>query len=450
MDLAKCFTAAVEPDGLLLDLNHRVANSKIVFVASRLRPYTGLEPASRGPAHASHALPSEMRSRSASVSLELAGRSSGERKQVSEPAPILPSSGAERRSTRVAHAVPIRIHWTDRRAKPQVEETATMSISCHGFRYFSKQRPQKDSHVTFQLTAKTEKQPANSTIYSGRFAWVRTSRRLDGLYLIGVELAIPCNIWGLEEVPEDWLDYSPRREKQPHGFPAEIERALRSARTQSHYQLLNVKENTPAAEVKRQFHQLALRFHPDRHMNHPEWAPQLAELMESLTAAYKTLSDDALRKEYDEFLARGSGAQAHDSGGMAQGHLDKAEQCMAEKNFAGCILWLHRAIECEPDSSSHRAMLGRCLSMIPEYRREAVEQFQRAITLDPRNLTAHLHYGQLLEELKAPSRARSHYLRVLELDGTHREARERLSRLGIGTPHSASKRSLLRRLTGRR
>ena len=348
------------------------------------------------------------------------------------------------------HALPIRVRWTDRRGKTQVEETATISISCHGFQCFSKQRPPKDSRLTFQLIPSTEKNPSGSSFYSGRVTWVRASKRLDGLHLVGVSMEVPLNIWGIEDAPEDWIGHSSRREEDPLSFPAEVEQTLRSARTRTHYELLNVKPDAPFLHVKRQFHQLALRFHPDRHMDHPEWAPQLAELMESLTAAYKTLSDDASRKEYDELLARGLGAAESDSGRMAQGHLDNAQRCMAEKNFAGCILWLHRAIECEPDSSNHRAMLGRCLSMIPEYRREAVEQFQRAITLNPANLTAHLHYGELLEALKAPSRARSHYLRVLELDATHREAHERLSRLGVGTPRNTSKRSLLRRLTGRR
>ena len=338
----------------------------------------------------------------------------------------------------------------DRPAKPKIEIAETISISCHGFLYLSKERPPKDSRLTFQLIRNEEENPAASSVYPARVAWVRTSKRLSGMYLVGVELAVPRNIWGLEQAPEDWIAPPPRPTEDPLGFPAEVERALDCARRETFYRLLNVTRDAPIAEVKRQYHQLALRFHPDHHMDHPEWVPQLAQLMESLTAAYKTLSDDASRKEYDVLLARGPGARETDSSDLAQSHLEKAQQCMAEKNFAGCILWLRRAIECEPDSSSHRALLGRCLSMIPEYRREAVEQFQRAITLDSRNLIAHLHYGELLETLKAPTRARSHYLRVLELDATHREARERLSHLGIGAPLRASKRSLLGRLTGRR
>jgi tetratricopeptide (TPR) repeat protein len=95
-------------------------------------------------------------------------------------------------------------------------------------------------------------------------------------------------------------------------------------------------------------------------------------------------------------------------------------------------------------------MLGRCLSFMPEYHREAVEQFEMAIKLAPRDISAHLHYGKLLEKLRAPWKARFHYARALELNPHNREAGDRLSRLGVGMPRSASKISLLGRLTRRR
>jgi tetratricopeptide (TPR) repeat protein len=94
-------------------------------------------------------------------------------------------------------------------------------------------------------------------------------------------------------------------------------------------------------------------------------------------------------------------------------------------------------------------MLGQCLSAIPEYRREAIEQFEKAIQLDPRNLNAHFYYANLLERMKLPGRAKGHYQRVLELDMNHREAREALIRLNVLSPRRASRNSLLSRLTGR-
>src|ERR1700724_1929034 len=39
------------------------------------------------------------------------------------------------------------------------------------------------------------------------------------------------------------------------------------------------------------------------------------------------------------------------------------------KKISGGILWLHRVVEIEPNSSSHRTVLPRCLSRISESRR---------------------------------------------------------------------------------
>ncbi len=365
-----------------------------------------------------------------------------------EQIPPISASGAKRRSTRIAHSVPLLVSWVDGRAKTIAEETATVSVNCHGFQYFSRRRPRKNAPVTVQLIANnTEDKSAAPPAHVGRVAWVRKSRRLDGLYLVGVEFEIPLNVWDVEEVPADWAAFSPPAEEDPVFFLAEVDRILLSAHTATYYQLLGVESDSPRAELKRHFYQLARRFHPDRHMDRPEWTPRLVTLMESLTAAYKTLSDDKAKIEYDALLAQGFKEEPLDDRKPAQVYLDRAQECMAENNFAGCILWLHRAIESEPDSSSHRAMLGRCLSAIPEYRREAVEQFEKAIELDPGNLIAHLQYGELLEHLKLPGRARSHYLRVLEYDANHWEARQRLNQLGSNTPRAFSGPSLLGRLT---
>lgn len=367
-----------------------------------------------------------------------------------EPNPPISTSGAKRRSTRIAQTVPLIVTWEDSDSRAIAEETATVSINCHGFQYFSRERPQRNSPITFQIIVKGKDKSAAATNYPGRVAWTRRSRRLDGLYLVGIEFGIPMNIWDVDEAPEDWAAFSVPTGEEPASFLAEVDRILHSARTANHYELLEVESSAPRSEVKRHFYQLARRFHPDHHMDHPEWTPRLLALMDALSTAYKILSDDKTRKEYDSLLTRETEQARSESPEVSRCYLARAQECMAEKNFAACMLWLHRAIENEPNSSSHRTMLGRCLSAIPEYRREAIDQFEMAIELDPHNLTAHLYYAELLEQLKLPGRARAHYLRVLELDPNHREARQRLSRLDATAPRASSRPSLLGRLTGRR
>jgi tetratricopeptide (TPR) repeat protein len=369
---------------------------------------------------------------------------------MSEQIPPISTSGAKRRSTRIARTLPLLVSGINRNEVCFAERIETVSINCHGFHYFSGQCVPKNSTIYAQLILNNKDNPTTSPTYRGRVVWIRKSSRLRGMYLVGVEFEDPRNIWNVEASPEDWITFSPLRKEDPTAFLAEVDRILHSLAIATHYQLLGVEPETPHSEIKRHFYQLAQKFHPDHHMNHPEWTPRLLSLMDSLATAYRTLSDAELKKKYDSHLAHSIEEVQENPEKIAQDYLDKALACMAEKNFSGCILWLHRAIEYEPNRSSHRTMLGRCLSSIPEYHREAVEQFEMAIELDPRNITAHLHYGRLLEQLRAPWKARFHYARALELNPHNREAGDRLNRLGAGMPRSASKISLLGRLTRRR
>ena len=99
------------------------------------------------------------------------------------------------------------------------------------------------------------------------------SRRLDGLYLVGVELGVSLNIWDVEEIPEEWAAFSRGAPEDPVPFLAEVDRTRQFAKTATFYQLLGVESTTSHADLKRHFYRLAGRFHPDHHMDHPEWTP---------------------------------------------------------------------------------------------------------------------------------------------------------------------------------
>jgi tetratricopeptide (TPR) repeat protein len=271
------------------------------------------------------------------------------------------------------------------------------------------------------------------------------------MYQVGVEFDTPQNVWHIGEAPEDWSSFSSDEttKDDPVSLETEVERLLRFAHAGKLHLLLGVRPDAPAAEVKRQFYHLASRFHPDHHMDHPEWTPRLLVLMDSLTMAYKTLSSDKSKRQNDS----GNQEERQETQGLqasARECLERSRECLAVKNYIGSILWLRRAIEVDPRSSTYRTMLGHSLAAVPEYRHEAVEQFEKAIELDPSHIAAHFEYAKMLERMKLPGRARRYYVRVLELDMDHREARERLNRIDSATPRPASRSSLLGRLTGRR
>lgn len=66
------------------------------------------------------------------------------------------------------------------------------------------------------------------------------------------------------------------------------------------YKILEVSQEATADEIKKSFRKLAKKYHPDTDVNDKTLGPKFQKINE----AYSILSDDKLRKEYDEKLAK--------------------------------------------------------------------------------------------------------------------------------------------------
>jgi len=75
----------------------------------------------------------------------------------------------------------------------------------------------------------------------------------------------------------------------------------------SHYELLGVAPTASTAEIKRAFRAQIARYHPDKveHLGN-EFRDMAADRATELTEAYRVLSDDAHRAQYDRTLAGGA------------------------------------------------------------------------------------------------------------------------------------------------
>jgi DnaJ-class molecular chaperone len=66
----------------------------------------------------------------------------------------------------------------------------------------------------------------------------------------------------------------------------------------SHYAMLGLDRHATEAEVKRAFHQLSRKWHPDKN---PEAKERADAIFKVIKEAYETLQDPAKRKRYDLF-----------------------------------------------------------------------------------------------------------------------------------------------------
>jgi curved DNA-binding protein CbpA len=354
-----------------------------------------------------------------------------------------------RRSTRVAQAVMMSITGIDGNGEAFTEETGTLELGSQGCKYFSKHSLPKDSWLTVEITGEAS-EPAPKRLRA-RVVWSRKSRNLPGLFQVGVEFETPGNVWGIADPPADWPQLKRSGKSGTAAFQYEMNELLGLIETGTHYQLLQVSSDSSPAQIRQSYYALARKYHPDRHMGHPERTGSLHKIMDVITLAYRTLTDDAARRKYDRQLAA-SGAftlsrQQSQAQKTAEECVAEARQCIHAQNLGGSILWLRKAVEMEPNSTKYLALLARSLSAVPSFRREAAEHLQKAIEMDPLNTAFQLQLGELYEEMKLPWRARPCYAKVLSIDAENSKALERLAALdGTAAKKKATKRGWVERV----
>jgi tetratricopeptide (TPR) repeat protein len=207
----------------------------------------------------------------------------------------------------------------------------------------------------------------------------------------------------------------------------ELDEKLKLSREGTHYQLLGVPSESPAAQIKQSFYAVARKFHPDHHMAKSGCIEPLKELMGAVTLAYKTLSDQKKRAAYDAQLAASSIYNLRRIQTAPQKSVDDcflhATQCLRAENFVGSIVWLRKCVELAPDDSKYHALLARSLATIPQYRDEAIEHYKRATEIDPWNVRVLIQFAELYEDLQLPLNARALYSKVLKIDPLNAKAR---------------------------
>ena len=233
-------------------------------------------------------------------------------------------------------------------------------------------------------------------------------------------------------------------------FEEEIRALLTVAGKATYYELLGVTATSPPELVKDNFHRMARKFHPDRHMGHSEWLDLLQDLMGRLTIAYKTLIDVEKRAAYDKHIAAAGaftlGQEKTESEETVDECLTRAKQALRAHNFAGSILWLRKCVEIAPNVAKHHAMLARSLAAFSQYRQDAVRHFSLAIEFDPWNTSTYFQFGELYEAMGLPWRAVPLYRRILEIDPEHTKAIERLAALESDSAKPKSEKSFISRL----
>ncbi|MGA8872078.1 MAG: hypothetical protein WA434_03165 [Candidatus Acidiferrales bacterium] len=206
-----------------------------------------------------------------------------------------PSGSEKRRSSRVPAAIPITVSGVDALGEAFREITSTLSVSCNGCKYKSKNYVQRDSLVTIEITHQNPR--LSPRVVRGRAKWVQRPRNLREQYEIGLEFVVSGNVWGIASPPPDWFPH-PDDEVPPHEAVAEAAQELAAEIAAAEGTDSETLREAAAIEAKRYippvaFEEIdisgAIGFTPEESELDPAPADLNARLQETIATSLKTM-----------------------------------------------------------------------------------------------------------------------------------------------------------------
>jgi curved DNA-binding protein CbpA len=235
----------------------------------------------------------------------------------------------------------------------------------------------------------------------------------------------------------------------------------------NYYQMLDIGRAANDPDVKRAYHSLAKRFHPDRFRKavDDELYARIESAFAQIAQAYETLKSKQSRAVYDSKLLtlekRGEASSAHNQGSAKIAKNDNATtpkqsdtvapppqksnsestsydaeerfkqglSALQSGNHTLAISCLGEAARLIPSQPRYRAYYGRALASQERMQRSAEAELKTAISLDANNSSYRVMLAELYIEIGLLRRAQGELERVLSIDPRNETARNLLGKL---------------------
>lgn len=204
----------------------------------------------------------------------------------------------------------------------------------------------------------------------------------------------------------------------------------------SYYDLLGVKTNAPAADIRAAYTAAAKKFHPDAFGSDAgaDVESVARAVAAALNDAYTTLSDAEKRGKYDQGLKVGHVVVDEQSASRALGAKTKYEMSVVHlrrHDYAKARETLKMAMEMHPQSGLYKGAYGWTFFADPTQERaeavlKAAKLLEEALALSPKEAALHYYLGCVLKERGDTDEAAQSFKRALALEPKHKDAASEL------------------------
>jgi curved DNA-binding protein CbpA len=192
------------------------------------------------------------------------------------------------------------------------------------------------------------------------------------------------------------------------------------------YEILGIAKTATAGEVRQAYLRLVRERHPDRFPDAAQ-KQQAQEFFKHLTEAFNTLSNDKARQQYDAEQAQPKVTAPEEIAAQA---YDRGLKMIEARDFHEAVTLLRTAVQNAPNVGRYHAALARALSQNPHWIREAFEELDQAVKLEPRNPGFHFEMAKILAQQGLKLRARRSAETALQLAPGHAAIQQLVNELG--------------------
>ncbi len=234
---------------------------------------------------------------------------------------------------------------------------------------------------------------------------------------------------------------SPAKAARPAGPVEEVLERFAALAGQNLYQVLGIPPAAPESEIRHAYYSLAKRLHPDKFAEE-ETKHRAEKLFAAITEAYATLSKPESRQEYDQVLqpAAAKTGPETSSTDLARQNFLHGKAHLERSEMSRALSFFEHAVEQDPSREEYRRYLAITQSRNPRLRREAEQNFIKAIELNPTCAENYALLGLLYRKLGQIARGDELLQKALGWDPSNETALQAL--------HPDSKKGILKGIFG--
>ncbi|MCI0567110.1 MAG: DnaJ domain-containing protein [Acidobacteria bacterium] len=213
----------------------------------------------------------------------------------------------------------------------------------------------------------------------------------------------------------------------PSGPVEEVLERFGALDGQNLYQVLGVSPTASESEIRHAYYSLAKRLHPDKFADEQTKA-RAEKLFAAITESYSTLSRTENRQEYDKNIqpVAAKGASEASAAQVARQNFLHGKAHLEKHELTKALSFFEHAVEQEPGREEYRRYLALVQSSNPRLRKEAEQNFLKAIELNPTFAENYAQLGLLYRKMGQTARGDEFLQRALSWDPSNETAVEAL------------------------